>query len=73
MSTPNKAAKCASTHNAKGGVGLCPFRRNDVGIIPVRYALDDMNEQGQPLHPLPTTDMQWQGRFTPKKRQYTLR
>ncbi|MGD8109963.1 T6SS effector BTH_I2691 family protein [Vibrio sp. TRT 17S01] len=52
---------------------LCPFRRNDVGIIPVRYALDDMNEQGQPLHPLPTTDTQWQGRFAPKQRQYTLR
>ncbi|MCW8336558.1 T6SS effector BTH_I2691 family protein, partial [Vibrio paucivorans] len=73
MSTPNKAAKCAPTHNAKGGVGLCPFRRNDVGIIPVRYALDDMNEHGQPLHPLPTTDTQWQGRFAPKQRQYTLR
>ncbi|MGY5612313.1 T6SS effector BTH_I2691 family protein [Vibrio brasiliensis] len=73
MSTPNKAAKCASTRNAKSAVALCPFRRNDVGIIPVRYALDDMNEQGQPLHPLPTTDTQWQGRFAPKQRQYTLR
>ncbi|TMX33654.1 toxin VasX [Vibrio sp. Hep-1b-8] len=73
MSTPNKAAKCGSTRKAKSAVGQCHMRRNDIGIIPVRYALDDINEQGQPLHPLPTTDTQWQGRFAPKQRQYTLR
>ncbi|PMM06375.1 hypothetical protein BCT63_06535 [Vibrio kanaloae] len=73
MSTPNKVAKCASTKNAKSSSASCPFQSNKIGIIPVRYAFDDMNKQGQPLHPLPTTDTQWQGRFTPTQRQYTLR
>ncbi|WGW00132.1 T6SS effector BTH_I2691 family protein [Vibrio sp. YMD68] len=73
MSTPNKVAKCASTHNAKSSSAFCPFQSNEIGIIPVRYAFDDMNEQGHPLHPLPETDTQWQGRLAPKQRQYTLR
>ncbi|MEZ9624528.1 T6SS effector BTH_I2691 family protein [Aliivibrio fischeri] len=73
MSTANKAAMCASTRDIKSPVGLCPFQRSYIGIIPVRYALDDMNEQGVQMHPLPSTDTQWKGRFTPKQRQYTLR
>ena len=73
MSTANKAAMCASTRDAKSPAGLCPFQRSDIGIIPVRYALDDMDEQGVQMHPLPSTDTQWKGRFTPKQRQYTLR
>ncbi|WP_023604529.1 T6SS effector BTH_I2691 family protein [Aliivibrio logei] len=73
MSTANKAAMCASTRDAKSPAGLCPFQRSDIGIIPVRYALDDMNEQGLQMHPFPASDPQWKGRFTPKQRQYTLR
>lgn len=73
MSTANKAAMCASTRDVRSPVGLCPFQRSDIGIIPVRYALDDMNEQGLQMHPFPASDTQWKGRFTPKQRQYTLR
>ena len=73
MSTANKAAMCASTRDAKSPAGLCPFQRSDIGIIPVRYALDDMNEKGLQMHPFPASDPQWKGRFTPKQRQYTLR
>lgn len=73
MSTANKAAMCASTRDAKSPAGLCPFQRSDIGIIPVRYALDEMNEQGLQMHPFPASDPQWKGRFTPKQRQYTLR
>ncbi len=54
-------------------VAMCPFQQREVGIIPVRYALDDMDEKGQPLHPFPDKDSQWQGRFSPKQRHYTLR
>nr|VVV05846.1 hypothetical protein AW0309160_03329 [Aliivibrio wodanis] len=73
MSTANKAAMCASTRDVRSPAGLCPFQRSDIGIIPVRYALDDMDEQGGQMHPLPSTDTQWKGRFTPQQRQYTLR
>ncbi|MGF1806662.1 hypothetical protein L4C31_15565 [Aliivibrio sifiae] len=73
MSTANKAAMCKSTRDVRSPVGLCPFQRSDIGIIPVRYALDDMNEQGLQMHSFPASDTQWKGRFTPKQRQYTLR
>lgn len=47
MSTANKAAMCASTRDVRSPAGLCPFQRSDIGIIPVRYALDDMDDMDE--------------------------
>ncbi|RTZ17955.1 hypothetical protein EJ063_03975 [Vibrio aquaticus] len=73
MSTANKAAKCASTNDVKSATSLCQFRHDEIGIIPVRYAFDDKGENGLSLNPLPEKETQWNGRFAPKHRQYTLR
>ncbi len=72
MSDPNKAAKCAPVKESNSPVGLCPLGFNEIGIIPVRYAFDDVDEQGIALHSLPDTS-EWRGRFKPANSQYTLR
>ena len=72
MSDPNKAAKCAPAKESNSPVGLCPLRFNEIGIIPVRYAFDDVDEQGNAVHSLPDS-AEWRGRFKPVNSQYTLR
>ncbi|AQS36225.1 hypothetical protein Sps_01036 [Shewanella psychrophila] len=72
MSDPNKAAKCAPAKESNSPVGLCPLRFNEIGIIPVRYAFDDVDEQGSAVHSLPDS-AEWRGRFKPVNSQYTLR
>lgn len=72
MSDPNKAAKCAPAKESNSPVGLCPLRFNEIGIIPVRYAFDDVDEQGSAVHSLPDS-AEWRGRFKPANSQYTLR
>lgn len=73
MSSPTQEAKCADTKDAKNPTGACPFKKYEMGIIPVRYAFDDNNEKGKPLNPFPDSDSQWKGRFSPEHRSYTLR
>lgn len=73
MSNPNLAANIGSPQDARNPVNPCPLKHPFIGIIPVRYAFDVYDEQGQALHPLPPTDRQWQGRFSTKQRSYTLR
>ena len=73
MSTPNDAAKTGQTKDAQDPAGTCPMKHLEMGIIPVRYAFDDNDENGQQLHPIPGNNKQWQGRFKSKQRHYTLR
>ncbi len=73
MSTPNDAAKTGQTKDAQDPAGTCPMKHLEMGIIPVRYAFDDNDENGQQLHPIPDNNKQWQGRFKSKQRHYTLR
>ncbi|MCR9386381.1 T6SS effector BTH_I2691 family protein [Vibrio metoecus] len=73
MSNPNQAAKTGQTNDAQNPASACPFKQPLVGIIPVRYAFDVYDDQGQALHPLPKADRQWKGQFSIKQRSYTLR
>lgn len=73
MSNPNQAAKTGQTNDAQNPASACPFKQPLIGIIPVRYAFDVYDKQGQALHPLPKADRQWKGQFTTKQRSYTLR
>ncbi|EPZ4991327.1 T6SS effector BTH_I2691 family protein [Vibrio cholerae] len=73
MSNPNQAAKTGQTNDAQNPASACPFKQPLIGIIPVRYAFDVYDDQGQALHPLPKADRQWKGQFSIKQRSYTLR
>ncbi|EJL6523033.1 hypothetical protein NMR94_001619 [Vibrio cholerae] len=73
MSNPNQAAKIGQTNDAQNPASACPFKQPLIGIIPVRYAFDVYDDQGQALHPLPKADRQWKGQFSIKQRSYTLR
>ncbi|TQP22222.1 T6SS effector BTH_I2691 family protein [Vibrio cholerae] len=73
MSNPNQAAKTGQTNDAQNPASACPFKQPLIGIIPVRYAFDVYDDQGQALHPLPKVDRQWKGQFSIKQRSYTLR
>ncbi|ASU21449.1 hypothetical protein CCZ37_02045 [Vibrio qinghaiensis] len=73
MSNPNQAAKTGQTNDAQNPASACPFKQPLIGIIPVRYAFDVYDDQGQALHPLPKADRQWKGQFSTKQRSYTLR
>ncbi|MBF4243912.1 hypothetical protein EA004_02485 [Vibrio anguillarum] len=73
MSNPNQAAKTGQTNDAQNPASACPFKQSLIGIIPVRYAFDVYDDQGQALHPLPKADRQWKGQFSIKQRSYTLR
>ncbi|WP_177342042.1 toxin VasX, partial [Klebsiella variicola] len=61
------------TNDAQNPASACPFKQPLIGIIPVRYAFDVYDDQGQALHPLPKADRQWKGQFSIKQRSYTLR
>jgi hypothetical protein len=74
---PNQAAKYASSSDAKNPMGFCPFQESEIGVIPVRYALDDADErdfQGRDigLNPLESRDP-WTPPFKTRYRPYTLR
>ncbi|ENM5756971.1 T6SS effector BTH_I2691 family protein [Vibrio mimicus] len=73
MSNPNQAAKTGQTNDAQNPASACSFKQPLIGIIPVRYAFDVYDDQGQALHPLPKADRQWKGQFSIKQRSYTLR
>ncbi len=73
MSNANDGAKTASTEDSQSAVGTCSLKESLIGIVPVRYALDDNDELGNQLHPLPANDKQWKGRFSSKNQNYTLR
>ncbi|MGH2437983.1 T6SS effector BTH_I2691 family protein [Vibrio cholerae] len=73
MSNPNQAAKTGQTNDAQNPASACPFKQPLIGIIPVRYAFDVYDDQGQALHPLPKADRQWKGQLSIKQRSYTLR
>ncbi|AEH34213.1 T6SS effector BTH_I2691 family protein [Vibrio anguillarum] len=73
MSNPNQAAKTGQTNDAQNPASACPFKQPLIGIIPVRYAFDVYDKQGQALHSLPEADRQWKGQFSTKQRSYTLR
>jgi hypothetical protein len=53
-------------------VGECPLKNAEVAIVPVRYAIDDVDDYGKALNPLPTTE-KWQGKLTLTESAYTLR
>lgn len=73
MSGPINDAKSGQTKDAQDPAGTCPLKQSMLGIIPIRYAFDDNDENGQQLHPLPAEGKQWQGQFKSKSRHYTLR
>ncbi|MCE7638398.1 hypothetical protein LZT07_13820 [Vibrio fluvialis] len=73
MSGPINDAKSGQTKDAQDPAGTCPLKQSMLGIIPVRYAFDDNDENGQQLHPLPADGKQWHGQFKSKSRHYTLR
>ncbi|EKO3519594.1 hypothetical protein LA983_004074 [Vibrio fluvialis] len=73
MSGPINDAKSGQTKDAQDPAGTCPLKQSMLGIIPVRYAFDDNDENGQQLHPLPADGKQWQGQLKSKSRHYTLR
>ncbi|MFC3023646.1 T6SS effector BTH_I2691 family protein [Vibrio zhugei] len=50
----------------------CPVSGEGVAIIPVRYAIDDVDEQGNQLNSLPE-EGDWQGPFELEHAKYTMR
>jgi len=73
MSEANNAAMCGSKKDAKNPVGACPVKFGVIDIIPVRYAIDDMdNEEKEQKHPLLDTH-KGHGFFDVAHSKYTLR
>lgn len=73
MSEANNAAMCGSKKDAKNPVGACPVKFGVIDIIPVRYAIDDMdNEEKEQKHPLLDTH-KGHGFFDVVHSKYTLR
>ncbi|WP_417884483.1 T6SS effector BTH_I2691 family protein [Vibrio rumoiensis] len=50
----------------------CPVSGEGVAIIPVRYAIDDVDENGHQLNPLPE-EGDWHGPFDLEHAKYTMR
>ncbi|EAR56156.1 hypothetical protein SKA34_13220 [Photobacterium sp. SKA34] len=64
------AAQTGGTTNPSSPAGTCPFQLKEVGIIPVRYALDGAIDN-EPLYPLPD-GANWKPPFK-LNQQYNLR
>jgi len=73
MSEANNAAMCGSKKDMKNPAGACPVKFGVIDIIPVRYAIDDMdNEEKEQKHPLLDTH-KGHGFFDVAHSKYTLR
>lgn len=73
MSEANNAAMCGSKKDAKNPAAACPVKFGVIDIIPVRYAIDDMdNEEKEQKHPLLDTH-KGHGFFDVAHSKYTLR
>ncbi|OED54598.1 hypothetical protein BEI46_13760 [Aliivibrio fischeri] len=73
MSEENNAAKCGSKKDAKNPAGSCPVKFGVIDIVPVRYAIDDMDdEEKEQKHPLLDTHKGY-GFFDVSHSKYTLR
>ncbi|MDD9173749.1 hypothetical protein ERW49_07925 [Aliivibrio finisterrensis] len=72
MSEANNAAMCGSKKDAKNPAGACPVKFGVIDIIPVRYAIDDMDEEKEQKHPLLDTH-KGHGFFDVAHSKYTLR
>ncbi|OCH06604.1 T6SS effector BTH_I2691 family protein [Aliivibrio fischeri] len=73
MSEANNAAMCGSKKDAKNPVGACPVKFGVIDIVPVRYAIDDMDdEEKEQKHPLLDTH-KGNGFFDVAHSKYTLR
>ncbi|MUK31524.1 hypothetical protein GNP44_15740 [Aliivibrio fischeri] len=73
MSEANNAAMCGSKKDAKNPAGACPVKFGVIDIIPVRYAIDDMDdEEKEQKHPLLDTH-EGNGFFDVAHSKYTLR
>jgi hypothetical protein len=70
--SPNDTAKTGSSSDAMSAVGECPLKSLDVSIIPVRYAIDEVDIEGKPLNPLPKKE-KWHGKLKLTESTYTLR
>ncbi|TGA72213.1 hypothetical protein VFES401_06955 [Aliivibrio fischeri] len=73
MSEENNAAKCGNKKDAKNPAGSCPVKFGVIDIVPVRYAIDDMDdEEKEQKHPLLDTH-KGNGFFDVAHSKYTLR
>lgn len=73
MSEANNAAMCGSKKDAKNPAGACPVKFGVIDIIPVRYAIDDMDdEEKEQKHPLLDAH-KGHGFFDVAHSKYTLR
>lgn len=67
------AAKSGGQRDVKSPSKPCKLKSGAIAIVPVRYALDDVDETtGQPKNPLPGTES-WHPPFKVKHSFYTLR
>ncbi|MUK42557.1 hypothetical protein GNP61_13455 [Aliivibrio fischeri] len=73
MSEENNAAKCGNKKDAKNPAGSCPVKFGVIDIVPVRYAIDDMDdEEKEQKHPLLDIH-KGNGFFDVAHSKYTLR
>ena len=66
------AAEAGSPMSIINPIAPCPFRLGKIGIIPVRYSVDGVNENNEPYYPLPSKG-QWSPFFKVEHSTYTLR
>ena len=69
---PISAAQSSNSSDSKSVAKTCPVSGENVAIVPVRYAIDDMDEKGNQLNPFPEKG-NWQGPFKLKHAKYTMR
>lgn len=74
-SSPRNDAKAGSQKDAKSPSAQCKLKSGMGGlaIVPVRYALDDVDDKNQQLNPWPQKELQWKPPFKVKESFYTLR
>ncbi|MZI95291.1 hypothetical protein F9817_19130, partial [Vibrio sp. CAIM 722] len=69
---PISAAQSSNSSDSKSVAKSCPVSGESVAIVPVRYAIDDMDDKGNQLNPFPEKG-NWQGPFKLKHAKYTMR
>ncbi|MDC0612581.1 hypothetical protein OAP63_17760 [Vibrio sp.] len=75
MNDPNSDTNNNTSTNDAGSVSKsCPMQNENISIVPVRYAIDDMDMMSgcNQINPLPEKG-KWQGPFTLEHSKYTLR